>query len=245
MDPRSFENLAHVEEGSFWFRARNRLIAWAIESHLPTAQSLLEVGCGTGFVLTGLRRARPELQLAGGDAALEGLRFARRRLPGVELLQLDARRLPFEQEFDAVGAFDVIEHIDDDRAALASMRRATKPGGGVLLTVPQHRWLWSTNDEHGHHKRRYTRKELLAKVRGAGLEVERVTSFVSVLLPAMYLSRLRQRGPLETYDPMVEYRCSPRLNASLERVLSAELALIRRGVSLPAGGTLMVIARRP
>jgi hypothetical protein len=59
----------------------------------------------------------------------------------------------------------------------------------------------------------------------------------------MYVSRRRQRGA-ETYDAMAEYGCSPRLNAALERVLGLELALIRRGVSFPAGGTLMVVARR-
>ncbi len=243
-DRRAFELLAGLEAGSFWFRARNRLIAWALEAYFPESRSLLEVGCGTGFVLTGVRQARPSMRLVGGDPALEALAFARQRLPGVELVQLDARRLPFTGEFDVVGAFDVIEHIDEDELALASIRDAARPGGGVILTVPQHRWLWSAHDEYGHHKRRYTRRELKAKLGRAGLELLRATSFVSIPLPAMYLSRLRNRGPVESFDPAAEFRIPRALNAALERILGLELALIRRGISLPAGGTLLAIARR-
>jgi len=243
-DPAAFERLARVEADSFWFRSRNRLISWALSHYFPATRSMLEVGCGTGYVLGGLRESMPGLRLVGGELYPEALEIARRRLPGVELIELDARELPFEAEFDAAGAFDVIEHIDEDEAALASIARAVRPGGGVLLTVPQHRWLWSANDEYGHHQRRYRRRELLAKADDAGLDVLRATSFVSLLLPAMVVSRWRQRGPVESFDPMTEYRCSPGLNALLERVLGLELALIRRGVSLPAGGTLMVVARR-
>ena len=69
------------------------------------------------------------------------------RVPDVQLYQLDGRRLPFEEEFDVVGAFDVLEHVDDDGLVLAQMHQATKPGGGIIVSVPQHPWLWSAVDE--------------------------------------------------------------------------------------------------
>ena len=75
-------------------------------------------------------------------------------------MQLDARELPYEAAFDAVGAFDVIEHITEDERVLASMHRALKPGGVLIVTVPQHKWLWSWTDEQARHKRRYGRREL-------------------------------------------------------------------------------------
>jgi SAM-dependent methyltransferase len=244
MDRSSFELLARVEAGHFWFRARNRLIAWALDAYFPEARSLLEVGCGTGFVLSGLRHSRPAMRMVGGEPALEALAYARRRLPYTELVQLDGRDLPFHDEFDVVGAFDVIEHIDEDERALASIRDAARPRGGVILTVPQHRWLWSAHDTYSHHQRRYTRRELTAKLRRAGLELLRTTSFVSIPLPLMYLSRLRKRGPVESFDPMDEFSIPAPVNAALERVMGLELALIRRGVSLPAGGTLLAVARK-
>src|SRR4029077_3610296 len=142
------------------------------------AQTFLEVGCGTGFVLTGVRRQFPSVQVAGTDIFTEGLAFARQRLPCVELFQMDARRIPFEAEFDVIGAFDVLEHIEEDEQALGELFRCCRPGGGIVITVPQHRFLWSAADEYAYHKRRYSRRELISKVRMAGFEILRVTSFV-------------------------------------------------------------------
>src|SRR5439155_17137550 len=118
MEQEGFEHLPDIEAKSFWFRSRNRLISWALRRYFPKARSLLEVGCGTGFVLAGLHREVPGLELAGGELSHAGLVTARRRLPGAQLYQMDACSIPFEDEFDVVGAFDVLEHVDDDEAAL-------------------------------------------------------------------------------------------------------------------------------
>lgn len=237
----SFDVLARVEETSFWFRARNELIAWALGRYFPQARSFLEVGCGTGFVLRGLRERRPELELAGGEPFLGGLQVARSRLPDVPLYRLDGANLPFADEFDVVGAFDVLEHIDDDETVLRELHRAVKPGGGLLVTVPQHPRLWGAVDDFSRHVRRYTRRELVAKARSAGFEPLRATSFVSLLLPLLVLSRRRGKGGDE-YDPETEYRLPRTVDAVLERVLAGERALIRGGVSFPAGGSLLLVA---
>ncbi len=244
-DARWFPGLAAREAASFWFRGRNRLIVWALERHFPGARNLLEVGCGTGFVLAGIAEAVAPLTLHAGDAQRSGLAFARDRVPGARLYQLDARALPFDREFDVVGAFDVIEHLDEDERVLSEMWRAVRPGGGALITVPQHRWLWSAEDDAGGHKRRYTRRELVDKMERAGFSVERVTSFVSVLLPLMAASRLRGRVGMR-YDPdaSVELSLPRSLDRLLETAMTAERALVRRGRSLPAGGSLLLVARR-
>lgn len=244
-DPAQFAELARLEAGNFWFRARNRLIAWAIRRYFPGARSLLEVGCGTGFVLAGIAAAFPALELAGAETASEGLALAAARAPGASLMQMDARRIPFRGEFGVVGAFDVLEHIEDDRAVLAELRAAVIPGGGVLLTVPQHPALWSEYDARAGHVRRYRARELGSKVVEAGLEIVRMTSFVALLLPIMYLSRRAQRTPDAGYDPLAELRIAPWASRILEIALDAERALIRAGVSFPAGGSLLVVARRP
>lgn len=240
-DRTAFAGLAEHEERNFWFRGRSALIEWALARYFPEAGSLLEVGCGTGYVLSRLRERRPDLRLTGSEIYLEGLAFARGRLPGVELFQMDARQIPFADEFDVVGAFDVIEHVDEDEQVLAQMRDAARQG--VLVTVPQHPRLWSAVDEPGKHRRRYTRRELVRKLRAAGLEPLRVTSFVTLLLPLMALSRVRDRGA-EEYDPLTELRIGRSANAVLGAALTAERAAIRAGVSLPAGGSLLAVARR-
>jgi SAM-dependent methyltransferase len=243
-DSDAFDTLAELEHGSFWFRSRNRLLTWAVKRYFPTARTLLEVGCGTGFVLQGFRQAFPMLRLSGGELHGEGLAHAARRLPGVALMQMDARQIPFDGEFDVVGAFDVLEHIDEDVRALKEMAVAVKPGGGVLITVPQHPWLWGAADDYGEHKRRYRRAELVGKVTAAGFEVRRVTSFVSFLLPAMAAVRVGGQLRPRPADPFRELRPT-RATFVLERILDLERRSIELGADLPVGGSLLLVASRP
>jgi len=244
-DPALFAELAALEERNFWFRARNRLITWALQAYAPGLRDFLEVGCGTGYVLQGVAAAFPAARLCATEAQTEGLQFAAARVPQAEFLQLDARQMPYQSEFDVVGAFDVIEHIAEDEAVLAQMQRALRPGGSLLLTVPQHPFLWSEYDVRAHHVRRYTRSELRQKLARAGYEVVKMTSFVSVLLPLMMMSRLTRRTASADYDPLAELRIGRTSNALLECALDAERLVLRTGITLPFGGSLLAVARRP
>lgn len=239
--PEHFADLAALEEGHFWFVARNRLLVETFRRRFPAMRRFLEIGCGTGYVLSGLARAFPATALGGSEYFAEGLDFAAQRVPQANFYQLDARHLPFVEEFDVIGAFDVLEHIEDDEQVLAQIFRALRPGGGLAVTVPQHRWLWSRQDEVACHVRRYERRELLAKVTRAGFRVEYVTSFVSLLLPAMAAARL---FPRRNADAAAELRQSPWLNAGFGRILEVERWLLRHGVCFGMGGSLLVIARR-
>jgi SAM-dependent methyltransferase len=244
-DSACFGQIAQLEAGNFWFRARNRLIVWALQRYFRGARNLLEIGCGTGYVLSGIASAAPGLRLSGSEVDRVGLEYAASRVPRAHLMQMDARRLPFAAEFDVIGAFDVLEHIDDDAAVLREMFSALVPGGGILVTVPQHPALWSEYDVRAHHVRRYRKDELRDKVTAAGFHVARTSSFVSLLLPLLFGSRLRQKAGTADYDPLAELRLPRWLNAALETVLDVERWLIRGGVSLPAGGSLLLVACKP
>lgn len=238
----AIDALTAAETRHFWFEGRRRLVLWALTRYCPKVRFVLEVGCGTGFVLEGIRRAFPGATVIGADALVAFLSRARQGLPGATFLQMDARRIPFRDEFDAVVALDVIEHIADDEEALREMGRALRPGGRLVLTVPQHPWLWSEVDAWSGHRRRYDRPGLLTRLRRAGLAAERVTSFSSLVLPALVLSRRRKVA--EPFDPAAELRLGSALNAVLRLPAAVERALIRVGVSFPAGGSLLVVARR-
>jgi SAM-dependent methyltransferase len=243
-DAELFAELAPLEEKSFWFRARNELILWTLLRWRPRLGSFLEIGTGTGFVLSGVAREHPQAQLYGSEIFVDGLAFAGARVPRAQLMQMDARAIPMRDEVDVIGAFDVLEHIEEDVTVLREMHAALKDDGLLVISVPQHRWLWSPADDHAHHVRRYTGSELRDKVRGEGFEILRSTSFVSLLLPMMMLSRLLMKGRADDYDPIDEMRMPGWLNAVLLRVMRLENALIRWGVTFPLGGSRLVVARK-
>ena len=243
-DSAYYAELYALEARNYWFRARNALLTWTLRRYFPGARNFLEIGCGTGFVLAGIAAAAPQLGLHASEVSSGGLPYAASRTPGAEFLQMDARAIPYREHFDVIGLFDVLEHIEDDAQVLAETRRALRPGGGVLITVPQHRFLWSSYDELAHHVRRYQARELMDKLAAAGFRKVMMTSFVSLLLPLMALSRLLRRARSGPIDVLAELRVGRMINWALESVLALERGMIRLGVRFPAGGSLLLAAER-
>lgn len=240
-----FKELVKLEAGNFWFRARNKFILWALHKYSPGLKSFLEIGCGTGFVISAISKRFPEARLLGSEYLEEGLVYARQRVPSAEFTQMDARHIPHESELDVIGVFDVLEHVEEDEVVLQQIFKALNPSGIVFITVPQHRWMWSAVDEYACHVRRYRANELHEKVCRAGFEIIRSTSFVSTLLPAMYLSRLLQWNKTNmSIDDVAGLRINPILNKLFEWLLNFELLLVRLGVSLPVGGSRLLVARK-
>jgi SAM-dependent methyltransferase len=243
MDPDVYRMCYHMQDQSFWYKSRNRLIADLVKRHFSGALAVLDIGCGTGYVLPALQMALPSSRLVAGDSSMAALRYAARRTkPNVELRQMDCWALPFAAEFDLVCALDVLEHMEEDDLVLAEMRRTLRAGGGILLSVPQHPFLWSEADVIKRHKRRYRCGELEEKCRRAGFDVIASTSFVTTLLPAMLLQRLgRARRP--QYNVMAEHALPRWLSQLFEMALNAERRAIGFGVSLPVGGSRFIVAQ--
>jgi len=238
------EAIFAAEPSHFWFRARRRLAAWAACSFFPAPGSVLEIGCGSGFILEGLQAALPDAELYASDLLGTFLEQTARRVPAAHLMQMDARQIPFRAEFDLVAAFDVLEHIDEDQLVLEQIGRALRPGGGLLLTVPQHPALWSAVDDYSRHRRRYTRRRLLLQMQQAGFTVLRMTSVFMFILPALVAARLRQRRLSADFDPTADLRVVEPWNRLFERLTRFEESLIQRGWSLPAGGSLLAAGVR-
>lgn len=239
-----YAELASLEHGNFWFEARNALILWVLRRYFPAPGRLLEIGCGTGFVLSALCRNFPEAELMGSEVLPAGLSFAKQRVPNVQLLQMDARDIPFSDHFDLIGAFDVLEHIPEDGKVLEQIHSALRPGGGLLVTVPQHPWLWGRQDEHACHVRRYTASGLRQAVQQAGFVVLYETSFVSLLIPLMLLSRLRMNWSAPNTDALSELRLSRSGNALLGTVMTIERMLIKSKIRFDFGGSRLLLAQR-
>ena len=231
------------EDRNWWFCSRNDIILWALKTKVSKLDPMLEVGCGTGFVTRAISIAFPQLTLAASEYFDSALQLAKKRVSACRFILIDARYMNDQNQYNCIGSFDVLEHIDDDELVLANFNNALRPGGFLILTVPQHPWLWSPADEFAHHVRRYTKSELMKKLKRARFETYYTTSFVSLLLPIMAIQRFISRGNA-TYDPKLEFDIGSLLNLVLSALMSVEFLLIRLGVRLPFGGSLLVLAKK-
>ena len=140
-------------------------------------------------------------------------------------------------------SLDTLEHVPDDRAALAEIARCLAPGGALVLNVPAYRWLWGPHDVALMHCRRYTKREIVRRAREAGLSVERASYSVFLLFPVVVALRGRdklRRGEAEVRLP----RVPDRLNGLLVALMDAEAAVLR-AVGLPWGSSIVLVARKP
>lgn len=255
-DPDFFAKLAKIEQNHFWFRTRNRIISGLLKELAAGwggGYRVLEVGCGTGNVLEALEKACPNGFVVGTDLYGEGLAFARRRSK-CALVRADLERPAFGVLFDAVGAFDVVEHLADDATIFRSLGAMLKPGGVLLVTVPAYRSLWSYFDEASHHCRRYEPSELQERLNDAGLQVEFLSPFMASIFPFLWLIRRTKSARQERISQdneeseleltLKELRIVPGVNGLLTLALSLEALLIRLRIKLPFGSSLIAVARR-
>ena len=236
MEEREFEAMLALDERHWWYRGRRRMLA-ALLADISPGRRVLDAGCGSGRTLDVLARyGAPH----GVELNPVGLAAARSRGHHVE--EAPVETMPFDDgSFDLVTCLDVIEHTDDDVAALRELRRVTRPGGRLVVSVPAHPRVWSRHDEVNGHRRRYTRRTLGAAAEAAGWSVERMTGFNVVYLAPAALVRIARREGSEG-DSELELT-PPRLDAVLELPLRLEAALVRRGADLPPGLSLMAVLR--
>lgn len=241
-DQKAFHKLFAIEDAHFWFRARNQLILWALEKYFPKAKNILEIGCGTGYVISAIQKKFPQLSIHAADIYKESLPFVRSRVGnGATILRVDGRALPYKEEFDLIGAFDILEHVVEDECMIKEIYRSLKNGGGAILTVPQHPILWSRTDEMSCHVRRYKTSELQDKLLQQGFRIVFSTSFVVLLFPLLVFSRLKSKKKLSTAIEQSKYRI---INQLLEKILAFEHRLVRMGVCFPFGGSRLVVVTK-
>jgi SAM-dependent methyltransferase len=234
-----YQQMAELDERHWWYCARRKIIADLIrrEARLPTDARILEIGCGTGHnlpMLSGFGHV-DGLELDDEARALSEKRLGREimRSPLPELAGVP------DKHYDLIGAFDVIEHIDDDEAAIGSIAAKLKPGARFIMTVPAHQWMWTAHDVANHHKRRYSKRGLRQLIERSPLKLERVGYFNSLLFPVAVAertaSKLRGKDNGDVTLPPAP------LNAALQAVFAAERHLVGR-LPLPPGLSLFAVA---
>ena len=241
---REYELQTHrAEDRHWWYRGRRRVLEGVItQLRLPARARILDAGCGSGRNMVELARHGV---VTGIELSETSVSLARERGVG-EVIEGSVLQMPFAADsFELAASLDVIEHLEDDLAALRELRRVVAPGGTLLVTVPAYQWLWSGHDEINHHHRRYTRDSLFRVAREAGWEPVRTTYFNSLLLPVAIALRVLDRfSPSKTTESSLDLWVPPTpLNWLLQRPLELEAALIGRGGRIPAGLSLLVVLR--
>ncbi len=213
MDHTEIRKLAELEDEHWWYRERRILLARDIVGMTPgVALDIGAAGGGNTRVLRGAGWLSMAVEYGATGAQIASER-------GLSVLRADATALPCADDaMDLVVAFDVLEHIDDDDAAVREIHRVLRPGGVALIAVPVDPRLWSAHDEAVGHVRRYTRSELLDLFNRNGFVIERARSWNVLLRPVVALRRRSSSGSdLEEMNPIVNHAL--RAIVAVERVL--------------------------
>ncbi|MBM3228992.1 class I SAM-dependent methyltransferase [Candidatus Parvarchaeota archaeon] len=233
-----YEKMARVQNTNWWFVSRQLLLCQLVQSITPKKQKtvILEIGCGTGSNLSKLSSFGKAIGLDNSKIALS---FCRNQ--GLDARLGDALDLPFKDNFaDIVVYADVLEHIADDKRAVAQAYRVLKPGGYLIATVPAYPWLFSLHDIAVGHKRRHTTKSIAGLL--SMFEILRCSHFFSyALFPAVAARLVKKLASVEGSD---DFSVPGPVNSLLLSLSAAERKAISMGASIPVGTSIICVARK-
>lgn len=251
MEQEVYHLFSEIQATHWWFVARRRILADVLQRYLrdKKPQRIAEIGCGTGAMLLMLAQFG---EAWGIDNSPEAVQLcAHKNLPHV---YLDGDEAWQREQFEGLAFFDVIEHVPDDAAFMKKYLAQLVPGGWVIITVPAFMFLWSEHDVLNQHHRRYDAARLRRTITAAGLHLERISYFNTLLFPGIALVRLatkalralsrrdRSNGhaPLRTdFERNISF-----LNHPLQTLFACERFALRY-FSFPFGTSLLALARKP
>jgi SAM-dependent methyltransferase len=244
MQQHTYAIMDEVEGSHWWFVGRRSILESFMQSIVRNLKSpvgglrILDVGCGTGANLEMLSQYG---EAEGVDVSDDALEFCRRK--GLKVQKGLAESLPFEDEaFDITTALDVVEHLDNDIAGLTEMHRVTRRGGYSLIFVPAFMWLWGVQDDISNHRIRYTKSQIVSRLKHAGFVIERSTyanfTFFAPILAGRALMKLTGVKPASENNINVSA-----LNGFFGKLFSAERHVLQR-TSFPFGVSIVIVARK-
>ncbi len=244
MQQHTYEIMNRVEDSHWWFVGRRAILEEFLRQIIQNPKSkiqnpkILDVGCGTGANLEMLANFG---EAEGVDVSDDALEFC--KLKGLKAHKGLAEKLPFEDEsFDLVTALDVVEHLDDDVAGLREMNRVLKKDGSALIFVPAFMWLWGVQDDISNHRIRYTKKQIVERLKLAGFEIERATyanwTFFAPILAGRTLMKLTGIKPESENNVNISA-----LNGVFGKLFGAERFWLKN-FNFPFGVSIVIVAKK-
>ena len=244
MQQHTYAIMDEVEGSHWWFVGRRAILDSFLQrvvAKIRNPQSqicILDVGCGTGANIEMLSNYG---NAEGVDVSDDALEFCRRK--GLTVQKGLAESLPYaDDSFDLTTALDVVEHLDDDIAGLKEMFRVTKRGGYSLIFVPAFMWLWGVQDDISNHRIRYTKSQIVERLKNAGYEVERATyanwTFFAPILAGRVFMKLTGIKPESENNITISG-----LNGIFGKLFSSERFWLNR-FNFPFGVSIVVVARK-
>ena len=237
-----YQELFEVENNHWWHQHKRKLVHQLISKYLGRPGKVLDVGAGTGKILSELKNKG--WQIKGVDGEKEAVRWAKKR--GVIIKQHDlTKKLPFKDtSFDLVVSLDVLEHIKDDQKLMQEMKRVVKPGGLIVVTVPAYQWLYSYWDKMLGHFRRYLKgdlEKLCLKVKLKLVFISYYSSFF--LLPAMLVRLVKSKDKNQTAS---DFQTTPLafISVPVLSILGIIESLLIRFIKFPFGMSLVCVFQK-
>jgi SAM-dependent methyltransferase len=238
-----YATMAEREQNYWWHLGRLRIIQTYIQRAKKNKETLkiMNIGCGTGGTIDMLESFG---EVDNVDISDEAIKFMKER-GYTRITKVDDIELPFRSKsYDLVGAFDVLEHIEDQVGALKEWKRILKDDGAVVITVPAYQWLWTDHDVSLHHKRRYTTQRLAEAAAEAGLKPEKQSYAVVFSLPLVAGFRLLNKALGRKADSETSYVSVPNwTNKAFTAMLYGE-AKLHQKLKFPFGTSVVTILRK-
>jgi 2-polyprenyl-3-methyl-5-hydroxy-6-metoxy-1,4-benzoquinol methylase len=241
MNPLAYDEMNEIEKYHWWFVGRRKILSHIISNiQIKKNSKILEIGCGTGGNLCMLSAFG---ELTAVDMSSEAVEMAKRK--NVMNAEIYLGSLPnampnFNDKFDLICMFDVLEHIEMHNEAIRLIEKYLKDDGQIILTVPAYQWLYGKHDEHLHHKRRYCKNELLDMVLAAGYHVNKITYFNTLLFPMALIVRIYEKYFRKHGEVKELRRMNKGVNSLLKKIFASEMRVIEN-LTLPFGLSLLCI----
>lgn len=240
-----YHQFASIEEFNWWFVARRKIIDSFLKRYVkgrPADLNALDVGAGTGTNISVIQKVAHNITcLEPSDEGCEYI--SRQSIPNCRVIKGNfPEAIPAHEKFDLITMFDVLEHIEDDRKVVQSLKNMLNKNGQVFITVPAYKWMWTDHDEVVHHKRRYTAQSLEDLFVSHGFIIEHITYFNSILFPPIALYRLiskffAPRKKNTDFIPLPKF-----INSILTWIFVLEKPVLKY-ISLPFGVSVFAIMR--